>query len=188
MGKAAIEDTRVQSAAALTSLLDEAIDKPGSDVARMLKPHLARQSSLAAYAEDSKGIRACSLNTLKRACVNIPGGFAGIDSRRLRALAAIRSQIDYSETTDTAGEGSKRELEKRVKKLREKFDTATEDLMLLTRMLEKAMRQGKLYAAESRQPALVERCAREQAEIRDMMSLRQTAATALHIVPTEPRK
>lgn len=170
---------RSRSVAALKSLLEEAAANPTSPDAQELKSYLGSQGRLARYSNEALGIEACSLNTMKRACVFVDGGFDAVDALRRRALAALSAfEVEPADPT----EGSKRQLQRRAKRLRERLDASTEDLILMTRVLEMAMRQAKRYAIESGNPGTVERCNREQSDLRDMLSLRQVSLPALRVV------
>jgi hypothetical protein len=174
---------RSASAAALAGLLKHVLDKPDSPEAKELLPHLGSQGSLARYSHKERGVIACSLNTLKRACSLMPGGFDALDSLRRRALHAIDS---YEPQSSASSMSSKRQLQNRLHLLKARLDGATEDLLLLTRLLEKSMRHARQYAIDSGSPGLIERCAREQAELRDMMTLRQAEMPILRLVARDP--
>lgn len=177
-----LTDSRVKSILALLALLDMFIQNPDSDEVKLLKSYLKSQRSLASFTDRAKGIVGCSLNTMKRLCVNVPGGFSAIDSRRRQALLAANKRASQSVDLPAT---SKRSLQVRALRLRELLDISSEDLLLLTRMFEKSLHQGRLYALESNSPAIIERCRREQAELRDMMSLRQTVGNPLRSVLSE---
>ena len=169
---------REKSAYALVAFLESVQARPREECHHEVREYLHSQASLAKYDDQSVGIRACSLNTLKKSCSVIPGGFMALDAARRRALAALE---EHEEEICDVG-ASKRALQNRVKKLRQLLQASTEDLLLLTRLLERALRNGRQYAVDSRSASLIERCAREQAEVRDMLSLRQVAESHLHVL------
>jgi len=183
--KRATEEQRIAAILALERLLSEVSGNPRAPAAKELGSALVSQAALAAFSAVDRGIIGCSLNTFKRMCVHIDGGFGAMDARRLRAAAAL--QAVATEPTESA-KSTKERVQKRANTLNEKLAVATEDLMLLTRLLERAMSQGKQYATDSRDPSIVERCRREQADLRDMMSLRRVGQVPLRLVTgTEDR-
>ena len=172
MTSAGVTNARLASTQALARLLEEVIRNPNSDAARKIEALLASQGTLARFSDSALGVVGCSLNTLKRSCTLTPGGFPALDGLRQRALSAIATRSE--EMGDAPTKTTKRQLQAKSHSLKESLNCAMEDLMLLTVILEKSIRQAKLYAQESKQAHLIERCAREHAELRDMMSLRRT--------------
>jgi hypothetical protein len=171
-------DARRASTLALYQLLNNVVSGM-SAAPNELKVALGSQGGLSRYGAPSLGITGCALNTLKRSCTIIPGGFPALDALRRHAERALREPDERAAPrADT-----KRELQDRVTRVKLERDAATEDLALLTRMLEVSMHQTRMCALESGDPALIERCRREQEAMRDMLSLRQTSSAPLRLVP-----
>lgn len=170
---------RDTSIRALLALLEAAQARPSEERHQAIHVYLHSQAALAKYADPSAGITSCSLNTLKKSCLVIPGGFMALDHARRRALAAL----DNAHAGRNFDEGtSKRALQARVKKLRQLLQASTEDLLLMTRLLDRSLRYCRQYANDSRNPGLIERCARDEAEMRDMLSLRQVSPPHLYAI------
>lgn len=168
---------RAKSIEAIRALLKNAIAVPSDYVNHPLAGVLKSQGRLAQYGDPVLGIFGCALNTFKRACIQLPGGYKAMNDLRLQALARILSArvSDPPKTTKLA-------LRSRVQSLSSDLQVLNGDLLLLTRMLELALRHGRQYASDSRNHAIVERCRREQAEIRDMMTMRRTSNRQLKLV------
>lgn len=179
MTRADIGDQRHASTTELVRLLTFVRNEPGSAEATSVFPFLSAQGRLAKYVHSQRGIQACSLNTLKRSCALLPGGFTALDELRCRALAAIKEDQGPTQEIEAS---SKRKLQERTQRLQAKLQAATEDLLLLTRLLERSMRQARQYAVDSKSAGLLERCAREQAELRDMSTMRKTPPPSLRLV------
>lgn len=170
---------REASTLSLLSAMEAAYAQPSAEQHQGIHSYLHSQATLTKYSDQLNGISACSLNTLKKSCSVIPGGFNALDMARRRALAALENNIGAPQPDDS---GSKRILQLRVKSLKEQLQASTEDLLLLHRLLERALRHGRQYATDSRDASLIERCAQDQKEIRDMLSLRQIFPSHLHVV------
>jgi len=171
--------TRVESARALHDLLLLVVATPAAYVHAPIADHLKSQGLLAEFESHSDRIVAGSLNTLKRASTKLAGGFEAID--RLRNQARHSLEVERRRITQ-ASKTTKAVLTDRAKRLSSDLAAAREDLLLLTRLLERALSQGRQYATESGNAALKDRCAREQTELLDMMTLRQTSPARLMLI------
>lgn len=178
MSKASAVD-RVVSVRALQELLQNVCSEPGElDTVNFISV-LSSQGALAAFSDADRDIHPCSLNTFKRACSQLPGGFEAFNNLRLRALRALQEK---ELTNHCAQPTKKRQLQNRVVELQRRLDCATEDLLLLTRILDRSMRQSRQYARDSKSETILERCMRDQSEIRDLLTLKQSGLVALHVV------
>ena len=83
-----------QSVFALQALLQELIHKPGSaDQNEVLLNSLKSQGALSKYCDETRGIYASSVNTLKRICEkSLDGGFDALDRLRIAALDIIENE------------------------------------------------------------------------------------------------
>lgn len=171
--------SRLSSANALRKLLLLVVANPSAYSRAPISGHLKSQSALAGFSSDELRIRGGSLNTLKRSCIGIEGGFEALDRLRKGALDSLRAedakQLATPKTTKAA-------LAERVSRLSSDLAAATEDLLLLSRMLERALRQGRQYANDSGSSLIAERCNKDQSEIRDMMTLRQTSLGKFKVI------
>lgn len=172
-------DVRAASLSALEKLLQEVVTAPKAFIGTPIHKHLGSQGLLADYADEVRGITSCSLNTLKRSSVSIAGGFEALDRMRRRALECVSSTADAPERTDKS---TKRALAKRLADTSRNLETAHEDLALLTFLLQRAMRHGRQYAAQTKSTAVIARCEADQAEIADMMARRRTTVRHLNVV------
>lgn len=154
----------------LTRLLAEVCKAPRSFLAdESLLAALKSQGALAKYSSADLGIKACSLNTLKkRAESDLAGGFLALDRLRLSALKsfdAIRAQESKSTKTTKAG------LAMRVLELENDIVEVRCDLEILSDALERSLRQARTYADQAG-PVVKERCKKEQREILSLLGLR----------------
>jgi hypothetical protein len=179
MESMASESTRAKTAMALKLLLERAEADPKEFVDHPLAQCLLSQSALASYESAEEEIYACSLNTFKRACIEVPGGFKAINALRLR----LQEKIELARSS-APPKTTKRSLQSKSDYLTKELSLADGDLLVLTKMLEIALRNGRQYAIESRNPSIIERCRREQDEIRDMMTMTQTSSKRLTLVRT----
>lgn len=179
MPRTARSDTRKQSILLLYELLQLVIQTPSKYATHPIASCLHSQAALSKFESPPDSIEASSLNTLKRNSEEIPGGYGGFDRARQLAYAAL-STLDTSTEHES---GTKRSMELRIKKLSSSLASAHEDLLLLSRLLERSMRLGRQYANNGGiSTALAERCRREQSEILDMLTLRQTQIGRLSLV------
>jgi hypothetical protein len=143
---------------------------------------LKSQGTLSKFSDESRGIYASSLNTIKRiAEYTLDGGFDTLNRLRLGAQDAIadeKSKGKRSNKTNVTG------LRMRVNELEQKNQQLQQDLLLLTLLLEKALMQGKSYAQKSADESIRVLCIREQHDLLDMLSLQQhpiaTNVTKIH--------
>lgn len=130
-----------------------------ADLVRALKS----QGGLAKLTIEGRGIRPSSLNTIKRiANLHLDGGFDAVDRLRVAALEAIekeKSKTEHSNKTD------KRGLTRRVEEQDEEIQVIHEDLMRMSRVFVKSLRQARSYAASSGKQSVIDLCRREQREL-----------------------
>jgi len=170
---------RDASVRALRVLLLDVQRDPGEYLHAGLEPFLRSQGKLATLHRVDLGITSSSLNTLKRHSSHVEGGFTGLDRLRKSAAAAL---AHTRSAMASAPKDTKRALTARITELDEELHVAHQDLMLLTRLLETALRQAREYAAESRNEAIVRRCAEDQSDIRDMATQRRTSAAKVTVI------
>lgn len=168
---------RHSSCIALSNLLFASIKNVNSTPAD-LSACLKSQAALAHYKNDTLGIFPCSLNTLKRSAVILPGGFEALNSARVSLQAALSE----GSASPRHVANSKRQIAARNISLAKQLQHFDEDLLLLTRLLEMAMRQARSYAEGSKDSRVIARCAKEQDSIYDMLSLVKAAPAALKVV------
>lgn len=161
-----LPNSRLDSTNKLSLFLKDIISDPHSFLAHPIAACLDNQTSLAAFDDPTLGIRGCALNTLKAAAREVPGGFVAIDNLRTQAFSKLHAarQPVRQKTTRAI-------LQETVAELSTSISLYEGDLLLLTQMLELALRQGRQYAIEGTNQATIERCRREQNDIRDMMTL-----------------
>jgi hypothetical protein len=165
-------ERNTQSVIALADLLREIIQNPASFTGYSnLFDRLKSQGELAKFSDESRGIYASSLNTVKRIAENaLEGGFDALDRLRTSSLNAIMVQMhkkSRSNKIDKVG------LRKRVKELEVENQLLRQDMLLLTYVLEKSLSQGHNYASNAEKPMIRTLCEKEQRELRDMLSLRE---------------
>jgi hypothetical protein len=164
-----------RSTVALAKLLGEAIGSPAEHLqVPGLAAALKSQGALANFGAAGSGVTSSSLNTIKRIANEVlDGGFDGLDRLRRAALDALTmasTKATHSNKVDKAG------LTLRVEELEADNQSLRQDLLLLTFVLEKALRQAKNYAAKG-DSASQTLCRREQRELLDMLSLRRSPST-----------
>lgn len=159
-----------QSLLALDQFLRDIAATPQAHIENdSLLVSLSSQGALARYTDSECGINGLSLNTAKRiAAQYIEGGFSALDERRKIARQAI---LDSKERISTPKRNSKFQLVERIRELEAQIQRSSQDLLLLTHALERALVQGRTYAQASKQSWLLERCSKEQRELRDGLSL-----------------
>jgi hypothetical protein len=167
---------------ALRALLEKAAEEPRTFTEHTLTSALKRQGDLASFSDPSLGIKGCALNTFKRACIELPGGYEAMDRLRLNALTRIN---EVRSADSSPPKTTKVALQSTVSLLKGGIAAADGDLLLLTKMLELSLRQARQYANDSHDKVIIERCRRQQAEIRDMMTLRTTSIPRLKLVRSE---
>lgn len=168
-------DKRVERNAASVTALHAALENallnpslPSSNLqfVRCLKS----QGKFAQYADQSRGIHASSINTLKRIADQVlPGGFTALDELRKRVIIALAREA----TPAAPKPKTKAELLRRAEDQERVEVVLREDLELLTFALHRALTQAIAYASRA-DPTVAALCTREQREILDMLSLRKT--------------
>lgn len=164
-----------RSTVALVKLLREAIGSPAEHLqVPGLTAALKSQGALAKFGAAESGITSSSLNTVKRIANDVlDGGFDSLDRLRRAALDALTrasAKTTRSNKVDKAG------LTLRTEELEGDNQSLRQDLLLLTFVLEKALRQAQNYAAKG-DSASQSLCSREQRELLDMLSLRRSPST-----------
>ncbi|MDZ4281328.1 MAG: hypothetical protein U1C04_11215 [Hydrogenophaga sp.] len=130
---------------------------------------LTAQGRLANYKKSEIGIAGMSLNTQKLLADRaIPGGYAALDAARVAAKAALQR---YESVTTVPKAGTKTLLLARVKKLEGELLRLEGDLLVVSDLLERCMRQARTYADSAPQTTR-DRCGKEQAEILAMLGPR----------------
>jgi len=110
-----------------------------------------------------------SINTLKAYADDVvEGGFLTLDQLRKAALESINN---YVERNRRSNKTTKAGLTKRVKEQEIEVSYLRQDLLLLTIIIEKSLRQGRQYAEQSNRQRTVDLCEKEQGELRRMLSL-----------------
>lgn len=168
---------RHSSMRALRIELESAIAVPLNYAGKPLASALRSQGQLAKHSDPDLGISACALNTFKRACADFPGGYRAFDALRLEALARLEAARKNATPKTT-----KAALQSKAQSLSGELAILEGDLLLLTKMLELALRQARSYALDGKNKAIIELCRREQNAIRDMMTLRRTHKGRLTLV------
>lgn len=177
-------DANWKSLVALERFLTEVISDPRAFCDRAdLSSALRSQGSLSKFSFVERGITPSSLNTMKRiAAKYLPGGFASIDSLRMTANTAIeatRKRMARSEKS------TKALLQSQIDEYDRKLQLALQDSWLLTMALERSLSQGRRYASQCRDAAVLALCEKEQKEIRAIISLRTNRAGPVQDVRDE---
>lgn len=160
-----------ESAVQLLGLLNDILKSPERFRTNdALVAALRSQGSLAQYSDPSRGIKATSLNALKRVTKRaIDGGFAHLDLRRRECLATITK----SATSQSRRKTSTEVLSQRVQSLEAELLQALQDLAHITLVLQRSLTQGYSYAERSGSSTLLELCKKEQRELKARLSLCQ---------------
>lgn len=175
MGRKSV-DLNTKSVLALADLLEKIRQDPASfteypNILTILK----KQEYLAKLNDESRGISASSLNTVKRIALNvIRGGFETLDELRKGALESILSELhkkSRSNKTDKIG------LSKRLKEVEFENQLLRQDLLLMTYVLDKSLSQARSYASNSESDRIKSLCNKEQRELLDMLSLRKMSTS-----------
>lgn len=159
------------SAYNLSVLLTEIIEFPEKFLHLPITHALSSQGKLANFEDEKRGIASHSLNTLKRQASLLAGGFDELERLRLNAKERLAAE---SRRSTGAKPTTRAALKLRSDALASSLQSADHDLLLLSRMLQLSMAQGRSYAEDSRNPAVKERCRREQLELLHMMTLVKT--------------
>ncbi|WP_155742513.1 hypothetical protein [Variovorax paradoxus] len=173
------DSVRGRSIIALKELLIEVVARSGAYVNAPIANHLKSQGALASFSDSDHRIVGGSLNTLKRSCLLVEGGFPALDRLRKCALAAIKN---HTSSLEHPPKTAKAALAGRAERAELELQTAREDLLLLSFLLERSLHQGKLYATDSKNAAIEARCSKEQSELRDMTTLRRSSTGQFKVV------
>ena len=165
-------ERNTQSVIALRDYLREIIQSPAriSEDATLIEA-LKSQGRLSKFNDESRGICASSLNTVKRIAESaLEGGFDALDRLRIGAQDAI---ADEKAKGDRSNKTNKIGLSKRVKELEAENQQLRQDLLRLTLAFEKSLTQGRNYVLAEDKATTLALCERQQRELRDGLSLRQ---------------
>lgn len=174
------EDPRVvQNTLSVTALRDylrEVINNPGEYFEDdNFRKALNSQGAISKLRDQERGINPSSKNTIERiANKSLEGGFVALDRLRLGAIEAIDSYRNRAGKSDKI---TKQGLLKRVNELEMENLRLRQDLLLHTLVLNKSLTQSANYVSSSGNALLVSLCEREQRELRDMLSLRETVVS-----------
>ncbi len=160
-----------QSVFSLYDFLQSIIRAP-AHFDRTLIKHLKSQGALSKYCDESKGIYPSSINTLKRICEkSLDGGFDALDRARQAALQAIDNETHKQQCGKKI---TRIILQQRINELEMSNQVLRQELLLLSFLLEKSMRQARHYAEQAMQEHVRLICEKEQKEIRSFLSLSNT--------------
>ena len=163
-------ESNTKSLFALRDYLQELIKNPSTGVVdEKLQSFLKSQGALSRYENKSLGIFASSINTIKRICEkSVDGGFDALDRLRIAALQALENEhcknIPSKKTTQ-------RSMADHINELKSANQILQQDLLIMTQLLETAMRHARYYASQSMQDNVRVLCEKEQKEIRVYLSL-----------------
>ena len=148
-----------------------------------LESFLKSQGALSKYENKSRGIFSSSINTIKRICEkSLDGGFDALDRLRIGALQALENErcknIPSKKTTQ-------RSMADHINELKNANQILQQDLLIMTQLLETAMRHARYYAAQSMQDNVRVLCEKEQKEIRAYFSLLARPVVACKIKSVE---
>jgi hypothetical protein len=160
-----------ESVLALAKLLWSITKSPNDYMANIpLVQSLNSQGKIAHYSDIQTGISSSSLNTLKRnADLFIPGGFLELDNLRKAALNAV-TKTPLLKVTEKKDKNS--QLKSRLAEFERLNILLKEDLLLLTMIFDKSLRQGRSYADRASQQ-IQAICKKEQTELLDMFKNRK---------------
>lgn len=152
---------RSASLQALLELLRECASVPSRYAGAPIASHLESQGQLARFEDPARGIRPCSLNTMKTtAKFLLPGGFDTVNDAREEAYQAIRNtQPRIAPKRASTGRVA---LQAQIQEARQELQIALQDLLLLQRAYRIRCKQARSYAVDSNNPAIVARCEAEQ--------------------------
>ena len=105
------------------------------------------------------------------------GGFDSLDRLRISALRAIENE-QYKKNRSNK-KTSQRSMSDQIRELKSANQILQQDLLIMTQLLETAMRHARYYADQSIQDNVRILCEKEQKEIRAYLSLlSKSSATA----------
>ena len=163
-------ECNTKSLFALRDYLQDIIKNPHLGISEeKLQLFLKSQGSLSKYENTSRGIFASSINTIKRISEkSLDGGFDALDRLRISALQALENErcknIPSKKTTQ-------RSMADHINELKSANQILQQDLLIMTQLLETAMRHARYYASQSMQDNVRFLCEKEQKEIRAYLSL-----------------
>src|SRR3990167_6968628 len=163
-------ENNTKSLFALRDYLQELIKNPSTGVVdEKLQSFLKSQGALSKYENKSLGIFPSSINTIKRISEkSLDGGFDALDRLRSAALQALENEhcknIPSKRTTQ-------RSMADHINELKSANQILQQDLLIMTQLLETAMRHARYYASQSMQDNVRVLCEKEQKEIRAYLSL-----------------
>lgn len=172
-------ERNTQSVLALYKLLHEMIHDP----ARHIQNHalinaLKSQGGLSKYIDDTRGIVASSINTLKRICEHsLDGGFYALNQARIAALKALQEKADKAKRSNKI---TREGMSKRIAELDTQNQLLRQELLLLSHLLNKTMSQARYYAEQANQENVRVLCEKEQREIRSFLSISAGLAVLNH--------
>lgn len=164
-------EKNIHSSQNLEKLLYKIISSPHEFInSDKLRASLVSQGALSKFDAAEYGITASSLNTLKRISdKHLRSKFLGLDKLRKEALEGINN---CSNSDNLTSNKVRKNFEAKYHETKNLLLIARQDLWLMTMALEKSLRRAQHYAERSENNKIIELCAKEQKEIRDMFSLR----------------
>ena len=163
-------ERNTQSVFALRDLLQEILQEPATFIedASLLKA-LRSQGAISKYHNENRSIYISSINTLKRICEkSLEGGFDALDRLRTAALQAIE---DEQQKTKRSNKITRSRMSQRIVELNAENQLLQQELLLMSQLLEKSMRQARHYADQAMHENVRMLCEKEQKEIRAYLSL-----------------
>jgi len=160
----------IQSTVALRELLHEVIQEPSKfSEDDALRNALKSQGAISRHCNEKRGICISSINTLKRICdKSLDGGFNALDRLRVAALQALK---DKQQKTNRSNKITRGGMDQRIAELEFENQILQQELLMISQLLEKSMRQARLYAKQSSQNNVLMVCEKEQKEIRAFLTL-----------------
>ena len=159
-----------QSVVALRKLLHEVIHEPTKfKEDDKLRNALKSQGGLSQYCNEGRGIYVSSINTLKRICEkSLEGGFNALDRLRVSALQAMEDEQQNINRSNKITRGG---INQRIAELEVENQVLQQELLLISHLLERSMRQARRYAEQSTHNNVLIICEKEQKEIRAFLTL-----------------
>ncbi len=159
-----------KSLLALEALLLEVLQDPALFVGDLnLIAALKSQGGLAKFESLERGILQSSTNTMKRISERVlPEGFRRINRLRTEALGSL---IAFKAREEHSNKPTKASLTLRLKEIDGQLQQALQDAWHITMAFEKSLSQGRRYAEQAGNPAVLALCKKEQEELRLVLSL-----------------
>lgn len=134
---------------------------------------LKSQGAISKYANERLGIHISSINTLKRICEKyLDGGFDTLDRLRVAALQAMENK---HQKMNRSNKITRTGMNQRIAELEIENQILQQELLLISYLLEKSMRQSRHYAEQAAHSNIRVICEKEQKEIRAYLSLSVSA-------------